>query len=317
MTLDRRASAEVAIRAGRDGNDLSAVNDYYASCGATGRASARDDLLLAEANGEVVGVVRICRENGTLVLRGMRVRDDQQHRGIGRELLDMAVARIGDAESHCLPFASLERFYGRVGFERIDPLEMPPHLQARYAEYRRRGLDLICMRRANDRLRHDHSAHMKVRRSARIIVLNRTGAVLFVRYDDSTPIDPGKPGLLTYWVPPGGGVESGESFEQAAIRELEEETGIELSEVGSQIWSRERQLMHRGELKRYVERYFLASAESPRLLRNRTREKIGEIRWWTLDELRGSSETFLPEGFAELVAPLLRGEVPSAPVDIT
>ncbi|SRR5258705_8307880 len=67
---------------------------------------------------------------------------------------------------------------------------------------------------------------MKVRKSARIVVLNPAGAVLFLRYHDSTPVNPNKPELLTYWVPPGGGVEEGESFERAAIRELEEETEL-------------------------------------------------------------------------------------------
>lgn len=158
---------------------------------------------------------------------------------------------------------------------------------------------------------------MKVRKSSRIVVLDPAGAVLLVRYHDSTPANPSQPERLTYWVPPGGGVDEGESFERAALRELEEETGIELSEIGPHIWSRELQLMHHGELKKYVERYFVAWADSPPVLRNRTGEKIEAIRWWTLDELRASSDTFLPEGFVALVARLIAGEVPSAPFDLT
>lgn len=157
---------------------------------------------------------------------------------------------------------------------------------------------------------------MRTRQSARIVVLSRAGAVLLVRANDSKPVDPGKPGLLAYWVPPGGGVDEGESFESAAIRELEEETGIELSEVGPHVWTRERQLMYRGELRTYLERYFIAWADPPRQLRNRTAEKIEEIRWWTLDEMRVSTETFLPEGFVDLVAPLVTGDVPPEPIEI-
>jgi ADP-ribose pyrophosphatase YjhB (NUDIX family) len=130
-------------------------------------------------------------------------------------------------------------------------------------------------------------------------------------------VNPDEPRLLAYWVPPGGGVDEGESYERAAMRELEEETGIELSEVGPQIWTRERQLMYRGEFKKYVERYFIAWADASRPLRNRTMERIEEIRWWTLAELRASTETFLPEGFVELIERVMVGDLPSAPIDIS
>ncbi|HEV8128569.1 MAG TPA: NUDIX domain-containing protein [Candidatus Eisenbacteria bacterium] len=157
---------------------------------------------------------------------------------------------------------------------------------------------------------------MKIRKSARIVVINPVGAVLLLRYHDIRSVDPRWPELHAYWVTPGGGVEEGETFESAAIRELEEETGIERSEVGPQIWSREVDLLDNGELKRHVERYFVVRCEAPRILRNRTKEKIEEMRWWTLNEMRASTEIFLPQGFAGLVEPIIVGELPRGPVTV-
>jgi 8-oxo-dGTP pyrophosphatase MutT (NUDIX family)/predicted GNAT family acetyltransferase len=51
-------------------------------------------------------------------------------------------------------------------------------------------------------------------------------------------LDPGDPSRPRYWFATGGGVESGETLQEAAIREVFEETGLELPDVGSPLFTR-------------------------------------------------------------------------------
>ena len=62
------------------------------------------------------------------------------------------------------------------------------------------------------------------RTSARVIPVNASGRVLLLHGHD--PARPESP----YWFTIGGAVEPGESLEAAAVRELWEETGIEITE---------------------------------------------------------------------------------------
>ena len=68
------------------------------------------------------------------------------------------------------------------------------------------------------------------RPAARILLLDPAGRVLLFRFtpDDRPP----------FWVTPGGAVEPGESYEQAARRELLEETGVH-ADPGPQRFRRE------------------------------------------------------------------------------
>lgn len=57
------------------------------------------------------------------------------------------------------------------------------------------------------------------RRAARLLVRHDSGVLLF------RDTDPGLPGA-TWWTTPGGGLDAGETWAEAALRELREETGF-------------------------------------------------------------------------------------------
>jgi GNAT superfamily N-acetyltransferase len=137
----------IRIRRGSEA-DVGAANDFYQSCESAGRAQPGDRILFAETASEIMGLVRLCPENGHLILRGMRVRSDQQRRGVGRQLLFAAEEWIGDAECFCLPYTHLERFYGTIGFKLVPPEALPKYLQNRMAQYSGRGLSIIGMKRS-------------------------------------------------------------------------------------------------------------------------------------------------------------------------
>jgi GNAT superfamily N-acetyltransferase len=113
-----------------------------------GRGIAPDDTTwIAEAEGELIGVVRIAPERSTLVLRGMRIAEPWQRRGIGSRMLNTIAGWLDGNECYCVPYSHLLDFYGQVGFVEITPSAAPDFLTARLAEYRRQALSVIIMKR--------------------------------------------------------------------------------------------------------------------------------------------------------------------------
>jgi GNAT superfamily N-acetyltransferase len=87
----------------------------------------------------IVGVVRLCREHGVTVLRGMRIADLYQRRGIGAALLRRLEPLLANENCYCLPFAHLGRFYSSIGFEVVEDGDVPGFLAERAARYIAKG----------------------------------------------------------------------------------------------------------------------------------------------------------------------------------
>lgn len=143
-----RASTVATWRARRD--EIQRIAAFYRSLDYTPSIGPEDVLVVAELDGSLCGVVRLCQEQGVLLLRGMRVRQDVRRQGIGTRLLQATEPLIAEQECFCIPHRYLCDFYGRIGFVPIAAGQAPGFLQERLARYRAEyRLDVIVMRRSS------------------------------------------------------------------------------------------------------------------------------------------------------------------------
>ena len=153
------------------------------------------------------------------------------------------------------------------------------------------------------------------------MVLSPAQRVLLFDTKVLTAEDPLRPGTTRWWNTPGGGVEAGETYEQTALRELYEETGITDVPVGPWVWTSDRILRFSdGRQMRFHERFFLVNARSEQAdiskLFGVEAEWIKDYRWWSPDEIEASDATFAPGPIGMLVRDLAAGRIPDSPIGI-
>lgn len=153
------------------------------------------------------------------------------------------------------------------------------------------------------------------RQAARALCLDPEGRVLLLRGAD--PWDPSKG---EWWELPGGAIHSGETSAEAARRELWEEAGIELREIGPCVWVRRTRFSFAGLHFDQDERIHVAWADGgevrPMALEALEAMAFQGGRWWGLADLLDSDVRTFPTRIREFLPDIVAGRLPPEPVDV-
>lgn len=151
-------------------------------------------------------------------------------------------------------------------------------------------------------LESDLDRPIEHRATARVIVLDPDDHVLLLQ--DSDPVAPGVP---TFWITPGGGIEDGETPPQAAARELHEEVGLTVAPDALTGPIAERTVVHGygDKIAIQTETFFVVTTEhfdvTPVALTDEEVLTLVGARWWPAAEVRRSAARIWPAGMSALL----------------
>ncbi len=145
----------------------------------------------------------------------------------------------------------------------------------------------------------------------RLVVLDAAGQLLLFHTRD-----PVHPELGRWWELPGGGIEDGETYREAAVRELGEEAGIAVSaeQMGPPTWRRRATFRSRGT--RRVQDEVIVAVRLPTVRPavdastrlDYEKEDYVDYAWWPVAEVLASRERFYPGRLPRLLPAFLAGQ---------
>ncbi len=126
---------------------------------------------------------------------------------------------------------------------------------------------------------------------------------------------------IEFWVTPGGGLEPGESDEDALRREIAEETGATKFFPGQLVWSRQCEFTWDSRDYSQHEYFYRVQTDrfEPVMDGNPAQGEASafrEFRWWSVEAIGRSEETFSPRDLHSLLVSLSRNETAAGPFDV-
>jgi 8-oxo-dGTP pyrophosphatase MutT (NUDIX family) len=183
------------------------------------------------------------------------------------------------------------------------------------------------------------SEGLRIRQAARAVVLDPDRRVLLVHFDFAIPLDEraaadvsGHASWDGLWACPGGGLDAGESVADGLRRELQEELGLVVDDVGAPVWVKEHHFPMSewdGQHDTYfvvevAERFDPQPSFSESELR---REHVDGMLWWEYDDLMEAQRAyddgdladphfavFSPRRLGHHITDLLMDGPPAAPI---
>jgi len=157
------------------------------------------------------------------------------------------------------------------------------------------------------------------RHAVRVVVRDSGGRILLLRTRDVTEPEQGE-----WWELPGGGIDAGESYLDAALRELKEETGIAArpDQVGPPHWRRTATFRYRQGRRLQHEVVVVVDLDGPgpavdeaeRL--DYEKEDYTDFHWWPVAEIAAHRGRFYPGRLPTLLAGFLAGEEIDEPFEL-
>ena len=148
------------------------------------------------------------------------------------------------------------------------------------------------------------SPKLTERVAARVLLVDDDCALLLLR-----GCDPARPEAGTWWFTPGGGLDDGETVEEAARREVREETGFAIADLGPVVFRRTARFDFEGVRYRQKEHFFCVRSRRFAIddagWSDVERRSVLEHRWWTYADLAATSEIVHPEELARVLSDVL------------